>query len=335
MSKRPHTPPRSSTPLSDDSTTRTPKAVRTANRSPQLYCNLPPTCHAPHPPTPLADIRALEAHYASYHAHVCEEKGCGCVFPDARLLELHQTECHNPVAEVRKERGEKIFACHLSSCGRYFSSPKKRRLHLISAHEYPKEYFFGVTNKGVGGLLRKWGEGASLLKMDQEPAQSPVSSTGAASEGNNAVDALASSMTALALVPSSVRFGRGGKSGGLAAPRGRPHTNHTNLIHTPNHNTKSKPKHNQNGHAATPSISSTSTDAMDEDSRPVQPQELRGGGRGRGRGRGGGGGGGGGAGRGFVLPPPRGGFLTMGAGRPYGAGVGRGFRGRGRGRGMT
>ncbi|KAI0333898.1 hypothetical protein GY45DRAFT_1210516, partial [Cubamyces sp. BRFM 1775] len=73
-----------------------------------ILCTLPPTCNPPNRPTHLAGTRDLEAHYAMYHAHVCEEKGCGCVFPDARLLELHQTECHDPLAAVRKERGEKI-----------------------------------------------------------------------------------------------------------------------------------------------------------------------------------------------------------------------------------
>ncbi|KAI0773240.1 hypothetical protein BD413DRAFT_540273 [Trametes elegans] len=130
----------------------------------QILCTLPPTCNPPNRPTPLAGTRELESHYAMYHAHVCEEQGCGCVFPDARLLELHQTECHDPLAAVRKERGEKIFACHLPSCPRRFSTPKTRRLHLIEAHGFPKEYFFAVTNKGVGGLLKRWGEGASLLR---------------------------------------------------------------------------------------------------------------------------------------------------------------------------
>jgi len=51
-----------------------------------LLCTLPPTCH--HHPTPIADTNDLERHYATYHAHVCGVKGCGCVFPDGRLLEL-------------------------------------------------------------------------------------------------------------------------------------------------------------------------------------------------------------------------------------------------------
>jgi hypothetical protein len=51
-----------------------------------LLCTLPPTCN--NKPTPLSNTRELESHYATYHAHVCEQPGCGSVFPDARLLEL-------------------------------------------------------------------------------------------------------------------------------------------------------------------------------------------------------------------------------------------------------
>ncbi|KIP02330.1 hypothetical protein PHLGIDRAFT_112174 [Phlebiopsis gigantea 11061_1 CR5-6] len=135
----------------------------------EVLCTLPPTCN--HSPTRLAGALELEKHYATYHAHVCEDRGCGCVFPDARLLELHQTECHDPLAALKRERGEKIFACHLTSCDRLFSAPKARRLHLIQAHGYPKEYFFAVTNKGVGGLLKRWGEGASMIRGEWKPRE--------------------------------------------------------------------------------------------------------------------------------------------------------------------
>ncbi|KAG0697928.1 hypothetical protein DFH29DRAFT_943965 [Suillus ampliporus] len=149
------------------------KSTRTtqeASEDRHLLCTLPPTCNPPHNrPTPIANSRDLEAHYGKYHAQVCEQKGCGFVFPDARLLELHQTECHDPLAAVRKDRGEKIFACHLVSCPRLFQTPKTRRLHLIQAHSYPKEYFFAVTNKGVGGLLKRWGDGASMIRGTWKP----------------------------------------------------------------------------------------------------------------------------------------------------------------------
>ncbi|KAF5316232.1 hypothetical protein D9619_006251 [Psilocybe cf. subviscida] len=144
----------------------------TAGSAVPLICNLPPTCH--HRPTAIANSTDLERHYATYHAHVCGEKGCACVFPEARLLELHQTECHDPIAALNKERGKKIFQCHLPAptCGRYFMTPKARRLHLIQAHAYPKQYFFAVTNKGIGQLLKKWGEGASMVRKEWKPRES-------------------------------------------------------------------------------------------------------------------------------------------------------------------
>ncbi len=57
-----------------------------AERRYPMLCTLPPTCT--HRPTPLVNTKELESHYATCHAHVCEQKGCGCVFPEARLLEL-------------------------------------------------------------------------------------------------------------------------------------------------------------------------------------------------------------------------------------------------------
>ena len=148
------------------------------------------------------------------------------------------------------------FACHIETCPKLFTTPKNRRLHLIQTHGYPKEYFFAVTNKGVGGLLKKWGEGASLIrgswksressnstdKMDienddendsddddegeEEADISNVSNTenfsvlhmeshsGPKKNDQGAeIDTLVNSLDALSLVPPSIRFGRGGKSG--------------------------------------------------------------------------------------------------------------------------
>ncbi|GJE98617.1 hypothetical protein PsYK624_148510 [Phanerochaete sordida] len=176
--KRPLSP-RSSSPSSPSSTV---KALRLtppeSAMERQLLCTLPPTCNPPaNRPCHLASAAELERHYATYHAHVCAEKGCGAVFPEPRLLELHQTECHDPIAALRKEKGEKIFACHLASCPKTFATPKTRRLHLIQAHGYPKEYFFAVTNKGVGGLLKKWGEGASLVRNKWAPREPGAATT--------------------------------------------------------------------------------------------------------------------------------------------------------------
>ena len=156
------------------------------------------------------------------------------------------------------------FACHLASCTRLFLTPKARRLHLIQAHGYPKEYFFAVTNKGVGGLLKRWGEGVSLIRgpwkardsqgnkkedgndsddseEDDEMVNPPphmdsqndkhdqeygdiANDKEKFADGTNyanrdddpSVDGLTRTMGSLNLVPPSIRFGRGGKSGGFA-----------------------------------------------------------------------------------------------------------------------
>ncbi|KAF7309561.1 hypothetical protein MIND_00327100 [Mycena indigotica] len=210
------------------STSPNAKAQRTntENSKHPLLCTLPPTCHQHH--THISSSKDLEAHYATYHAHVCET--CSCVFPEARILELHQTECHDPLAAVRRERGEKIFACHLVSCDRLFQTPKGRRLHLIQVHGYPKEYFFAVTNKGVGGLLKRWGEGASLIRGKWKPREAPTTPSSVLIEEDESendqetapdigIDSLTSSLNALSLVPSAIRFGRGGKSGGFGRTR--------------------------------------------------------------------------------------------------------------------
>ena len=44
-------------------------------------------------------------------------------------------------------------------------------MHLIQVHSYPKQYFFAVTNKGIGGLLKRWGEGASLIRKEWKPRE--------------------------------------------------------------------------------------------------------------------------------------------------------------------
>ncbi|KAJ3569200.1 hypothetical protein NP233_g5207 [Leucocoprinus birnbaumii] len=280
---RPLTPRRSSTTssnasnLSSSSASSPETKIARSSRSPDtsstsiegsetnrpILCTLPPTCNRHH--ITLANSKELERHYATYHAHVCEEPGCGCVFPEAKLLELHQTECHDSLAALRKERGEKIFGCMSATCTRYFQSPKARRLHMIEAHKYPKEFFFAVTNKGIGGLLKRWGEGASMIRGEWKPRTKVKEKAGevdrmvveededssseedeeaveevdmdelertprpgarplhpASPPKTSDVDALAEGMSSLTLIPSSIRFGRGGRGGGLGIKgRGR------------------------------------------------------------------------------------------------------------------
>ncbi|KIL69189.1 hypothetical protein M378DRAFT_176140 [Amanita muscaria Koide BX008] len=113
-------------------------------------------------------------------------------------------------------------------------TPKSRRLHLIEGHKYPKEYFFAVTNKGVGGLLQKWGEGASMIRKewkareakgdnkadvemdsDEEAGSESSEEDGGGNKEEDVDEELMAQMNALSLVPQTVRFGRGGTQRGL------------------------------------------------------------------------------------------------------------------------
>ncbi|KAB5593897.1 C2H2 type zinc finger protein [Ceratobasidium theobromae] len=171
-----------------------PRPSQASSRS--LVCSLPPCCAPPRRPTALGSLRELEAHYAKYHANICKEGSCrnepggAKIFPDARMLELHQTEYHDELAAIRNERGESIFACFLESCPRKFRTPKGRRLHLIDAHGYPKLYFFAITKHGIGGLLARFGEGATLIRKPWKPRAENAGSTKEDSEDDSSAGPL-------------------------------------------------------------------------------------------------------------------------------------------------
>jgi hypothetical protein len=272
-----------------------------------------------------------------------------------------------------------------------FANPKARRLHLIAAHSYPKEYFFSVTNKGIGGLLRRWGDGASLLRgpwrprdtegngegdedeestsysrqsslqsdtddqgddnltegeekigpdstsvpalVEQEGTTKTMDEGDMDGDGNEdaEVDALARDISALGLVPSSVRFGRGGAAprgrAGLATRSGRPAARRIgNPPDTIHHQATLDNRHKDKAVDVDVGESSAMQhDDDDDDAEKTPPARGR---RGRGRasvdsvGRGGARGARG-MGRARALPPvpPRGGFLLRGWRGPHPRGM--------------
>lgn len=272
-----------------------------------------------------------------------------------------------------------------------FATPKARRLHLIAAHSYPKEYFFSVTNKGIGGLLRRWGEGASLLRGPWRPRDTEGNAEGDQDEESTShsrqssslqsdtddhgddnltegeekfgpdstsvpasaeqdgtttmmddedgnedaeVDALARDVSALGLVPSSVRFGRGGTApsgrAGLATRSGRSASRHIgNLPDTNRHqaalDNRPKDKDIDMEVGESSAIQQHDDDDDDDDAEKTPPARGR---RGRGRAsvdgsRRGGSRGTRGTGRVRALPPmpPRGGFLLRGWRGPHPRGM--------------
>ena len=186
---------------------------------------------------------------------------------------MARTGAYTPLISCRSLQ----FACFDVNCKTMFTTPKGRRLHLIDKHKYPPNFYFSITNKGIGGLLRKWGEGATLLRKEYTPGKetqtlgenhegpaSPINEDGESDDlvlpksefaaGHHTpkavmvptppatvgtrtppqptevhhmdvsppkpapstdVNALADSMSSLALVPPSIHFGRGGARGGF------------------------------------------------------------------------------------------------------------------------
>ncbi|GAA5914828.1 uncharacterized protein JCM6883_005627 [Sporobolomyces salmoneus] len=168
---------------SSASSSSNPKLLRPSTPSTDsnnYTCTLGPTCSDSNP-RQFSTLASYQDHYSTFHTHVCQstpspyefaqrtdkgkgkqneedEQVCGRIFPNERLLDLHLRECHDPVTQLRQQRGEKTFEClHSSSatgdCRHLFSNPKNRRLHMISSHGYPKEWFFAVVIWGIGQLL--------------------------------------------------------------------------------------------------------------------------------------------------------------------------------------
>ncbi|WFD35706.1 hypothetical protein MCUN1_002567 [Malassezia cuniculi] len=151
------------------------------------YCSLPPH----HETLSFQSATEFEAHYRNEHAFHCKYRiavmqrhhvelegaqsaasvspRCGKSFPSARFLELHMEECHSSLAQERQQRGEPIFACFEPECPKYFMTPKNRRLHLISVHHYPREFFFSLPLHGINELKARYGEGASLIRKPWKP----------------------------------------------------------------------------------------------------------------------------------------------------------------------
>jgi hypothetical protein len=181
------------------------------------------------------------------------------------------------------------------------------------------------------------------ILADQKATADTVDN-GGVDEGRDAdaeIDALASGVSALSLVPSSIRFGRGGPAprgrAGLAMRSGRPAARSSGHPPVANHHHVAASDKGKDKDLDTEAMESNTMeqDEMIESDKTPPARGRRGRGRVSGDGRGGSGRGMGRA-RGFVPPPPRGGFLLRGAaGRGFPRGlVAATIRARGRGAGV-
>lgn len=97
-----------------------------------MQCTLPP-----HPGfIQFYSFEDFEVHYAKFHTHRCSE--CQHNFPSDHFLSLHISENHDPLNEVRREKGEKTFRCLVEDCDKVYLKPHSRTMHLLDKHKFPK-----------------------------------------------------------------------------------------------------------------------------------------------------------------------------------------------------
>ncbi|KAJ9667131.1 hypothetical protein H2201_002650 [Coniosporium apollinis] len=134
----------SASPVSSGEPSRSAKYTQldAENKPVVMRCLLPP-----HQPLTFASYEGYDVHYQKSHVNRCVE--CHKNFPSDHYLGLHIAENHDSLAEARRARGEKTYACFVETCDRVCSTPQKRRMHMIDKHQFPKYYDFFIVNNGI------------------------------------------------------------------------------------------------------------------------------------------------------------------------------------------
>ncbi|KAK4227912.1 hypothetical protein QBC38DRAFT_476496 [Podospora fimiseda] len=111
----------------------------------EIHCSLPPHKQ----PLVFSSYDEYETHHRNQHTNRCLE--CRKNFPSSHLLTLHIEETHDSFVAIRREKGERTYACFVEGCDKVCREPYKRKMHLIAKHMYPKNFFFAVTRDGIDG----------------------------------------------------------------------------------------------------------------------------------------------------------------------------------------
>ncbi len=171
---------------------------------------------------------AYEAHYAKEHLNRCIE--CRRNFPSPLYLSLHGDEWHDPFVAVKRDKGEHTvggshglhsrilpmfradgfslqYACFVEGCERKCASSDKRRRHLIDKHNFPKSFFFSITQYGIDGRQSLLDDGSrrrhyrrpsisGAAKKDQRRRTASISMTSSAASAATSAQNPSSDTTA-------------------------------------------------------------------------------------------------------------------------------------------
>ncbi|KAK9319583.1 hypothetical protein V1517DRAFT_332049 [Lipomyces orientalis] len=229
MSKKRTCPPPSSSDSGSESDSSAsgqsdPAAHKISRSSPSpqqplIQCTLPPRCT--YSPQAFASYAAFETHYATSHTLVCTS--CARSFPSQHLLDLHLAELHDPFVAARRDRGDKVYRCFVEGCDKVCADTRKRRLHLIDKHGFPREFMFGIVAHGLrrnqASLLYPPRKPRNVVDVDDddEPIDTgeemfrnadPSVDCDGEPYIDEAVAAVEREFRGIKLVPDKIRFGR-------------------------------------------------------------------------------------------------------------------------------
>ncbi|KAJ3116053.1 hypothetical protein HDU96_010519 [Phlyctochytrium bullatum] len=147
------------------------EAALSEGKTLELRCTLTPTCARLPPFTTYADY---ESHHANFHENSCVE--CHRVLATRQLHHLHLLELHDAFFLAVAAR-ENAYECFVEDCHRKFSGPFSRRLHLVSAHKFPKDFEFEnvvlghAPNVGRDWTTKEWNSRHAKPTTYRKPPQ--------------------------------------------------------------------------------------------------------------------------------------------------------------------
>ncbi|EGV61562.1 hypothetical protein CANTEDRAFT_108530 [Yamadazyma tenuis ATCC 10573] len=116
---------------------------------PTIVCTLGYCVQAP---PEFSSYPEYELHVQTHHTHICH--ACKKRFPSAPILSMHIEEKHDPFFVIKRDQGLKVYKCfksynEINPCHKVCSDRKKRRLHMIDKHGYPRDYNFSIIDRGL------------------------------------------------------------------------------------------------------------------------------------------------------------------------------------------
>lgn len=114
----------------------------------------------------FVNLVAYESHVREAHTtHRCSV--CRAGFASERFVSIHAQEAHDALFLLMAAK-KRMYVCLLEECNARFRTARGRRLHMVDAHMYPKDFRFGPLTSLANG---KAGARVESDRNDCDPVQ--------------------------------------------------------------------------------------------------------------------------------------------------------------------